>query len=222
VLADLVLAHEPGTVRVRQLCPLGGGPLAARLAKNLPPAGRASGPTTRAWPRRPGLPALDRGALKAGPPDPARRVQVVRPVGRSTWTRRAEPGWGEPARREAEPIRTPNLGPLASWGNPGDDLAKHHQRTPRRPTHASAKTRALSAWRTPEIHVFLVDTEESLVQTQYRPPSIFAAHRPVPRSRHRLVRSLWLGLGADLGAKPWCSPLIACPQKSIESGDRRT
>jgi hypothetical protein len=57
--------------------------------------------------RRPGLLALDLGAPgrpAAGspathqrPPDRAARVQVVRPVGRSTWTRSARPGRGKPA-----------------------------------------------------------------------------------------------------------------------------
>src|SRR5206468_430501 len=34
-------------------------------------------------------------------PGRARLVQVVRPVGRSTWTRRARPGRAKPARRDA-------------------------------------------------------------------------------------------------------------------------
>src|SRR5215469_13165451 len=57
--------------------------------------------------RRPGLLALDLGTpgSPAGgspvtyqrPPDRAARVQVVRPVGRSTWTRPARPGRDGPA-----------------------------------------------------------------------------------------------------------------------------
>ena len=43
-------------------------------------------------------------------PGRARLVQVVRPVGRSTWTRRARPGRAEPARRDARFGVTPATG----------------------------------------------------------------------------------------------------------------
>ncbi len=61
--------------------------------------------------RRPGLLALDPGApgspadrspmAHQRSPDRARRVQVVRQVWRSTWTRRARPGRGDLRHREA-------------------------------------------------------------------------------------------------------------------------
>ena len=64
----------------------------------MPPAGRASGPTTRTGPPAAGAPPLDPGdsgmsgraprpIAHRRQPDRARLVQVVRPVGRSTWTR---------------------------------------------------------------------------------------------------------------------------------------
>src|SRR4051812_29217572 len=70
---------------------------------SLPPAGRAPGPTTRNRPpaaraTRPGPGRLRDAGSGRDPvahrrrPDRARLVQVVRPVGRSTWTRRTRPG----------------------------------------------------------------------------------------------------------------------------------
>ncbi len=78
-----------------------------------PPAGRASGPPTRNRPPAAGATRPEPSATPGCPdpvprpiahrrrPDRARLVQVVRPVGRSTWTRRARPGRVEPARRDA-------------------------------------------------------------------------------------------------------------------------
>jgi hypothetical protein len=70
--------------------------------------------------RRPGLPALDPGssgmprpnwrpAAHHRPPDRVRLVQVVRPVGRSTWTRRTRPGRTDGARRDASAGTTARL-----------------------------------------------------------------------------------------------------------------
>src|SRR3954463_16378354 len=81
-------------------------------ASGRPPAGRASGPTTREWPPAAGAPPLDPGdSGMPGPaprpiahrrqPDRVCRVQVVRPVGRSPWTRQTRPGRAELARRDA-------------------------------------------------------------------------------------------------------------------------
>ena len=95
-----------------------------------PPAGRASGPTTRRWPpaagatrpgpsAAPGWPQPRRPIAPRRQPDRARLVQVVRLVRRSTWTRRARPGRAELARRDASTGRTP--GTLGR--NLGDDLA---------------------------------------------------------------------------------------------------
>jgi hypothetical protein len=80
---------------------------------SMPPAGRASGPTTRIGPSAAGAPPPDPGdSGMPGPdrrpiahrrqPDRVRPVQVVRPAGRSTWTGRTRPGRAEPARREAD------------------------------------------------------------------------------------------------------------------------
>src|SRR5205823_715800 len=81
-----------------------------------PPAGRASGPTTRSrppaarasrpGPGRSGMPAARarRPVAYRRPPDRAELGQVVRPVGRSTWTSSARTGRAKPARREAEQL----------------------------------------------------------------------------------------------------------------------
>ena len=81
-----------------------------------PPAGRASGPTTRTGPPAAGAPPPDPGdsgmpspaprpVAHRRPPDRARVGKVVRPVGRSTFPTRARPGRAKLARRDAAPAR---------------------------------------------------------------------------------------------------------------------
>ena len=136
--------------------------------------------------RRPGLPALDPGAPGCRPPfggplaahrrqpDHARPVQLVRPVGRSSWTGRARPGRDEPARGEARPAKPQH----DEWPHDGEPERMFncvsigvdqdvHRRTPAdvnrlRSNGTSSETSSRCCF-TPK---------RSLVRSQYRPPIV--------------------------------------------------
>ena len=78
---------------------LSGGERADSAGKILPPAARAARP----GPGHSGMPAAALGLPAAH----RRQPDHARPVGRSTWTRRARPGRAEPARREALTHKSP-------------------------------------------------------------------------------------------------------------------
>src|SRR4051794_28461108 len=135
----------------------------------MPPTGRASGPTTRTWPPAAGTPPLDPGdsgmpgraprpIAHRRQPDRVRLVQVVRPVGRSTWTRRTRPGRAKLARRDAS-----TAGSEPSFGrNLGDDLAKCHRQHCPRPTLTNTLTRTWSQTLRSAVHPDLVRDEEAV------------------------------------------------------------
>src|SRR4051812_14269509 len=105
----------------------------------MPPAARASGP----GPGRSGMPAAVLGlpAAHRRQPDHVRLVQVVRPAGRSTWTRRTWPGRALPARREALTHRSLHAILGGSWGV---DLATTAFHNLHRPTRTNALTSTYS------------------------------------------------------------------------------
>ena len=123
---------------------------------NMPPAGRASGPTTRSWPpaagatrpgpsATPGCPARSAPAAHRRQPDRVDLVQVVRPAGRSTWTRSTRPGRAKPARREAHLAQWP-AGPAttstifgSTWGANTARATVRYQRSPT-PTSTTTST----------------------------------------------------------------------------------